>query len=295
MPAFRIRLLAGALLASGALAAAPAAHASYVGVYQNGSSSSLLYYADFLLSDFGRDNWVGMSGGPPFTVTESTPGMYLALGPGCSRGSAGKYQAVCQNANRIEMFFGDGDDTGVTLVGSPGYARAFLYGENGDDNLAGGAREDDVHGGPGNDRLRGGGGYDQLYGEGGDDELIGGPGFDYANYDGYSTPVTVTLNGVADDGAWGEAGNADTEGVFGGSDGDVLSGNGDQNLVHGMAGDDVVEGGGGTDTLGGGPGDDSIWALDGVKDYIGCQDGYDQVLADRQDDVSRDCEAVSRP
>jgi Ca2+-binding RTX toxin-like protein len=292
MPAHRIRLLVGALLAAAALAGASSAQASYVGVYTNSGTSSLLYYADFFVSDFGKANRVGLSGGPPYTVTESTPGMYLALGSGCTRGTAGSFQAVCGAVSRIDMFFGDGDDMGVTQVAS---ARAFLYGENGNDTLTGGAYPDEVHGGSGNDSLRGGGGYDQLYGEGGDDELIGGPGFDYANYAGYSTPVTVTLNGAADDGAWGEAGNADTEGVFGGADGDTLSGNGDQNVVHGMAGDDVVEGGGGTDSLAGGPGDDWIFALDGVTDHIGCQDGYDFVLADRQDDVGGDCEAVSRP
>jgi hypothetical protein len=288
----RRRLVAALVLVAGALAAAPAAQASYVSVYQDGGTSSLLYYADFFVSDFGKANRVGLSGGPPYTVTEWTPGTYLALGPGCSRGTAGSFQAVCQPVGRVEMFFGDGDDVGATQVGS---ARSFLYGENGDDTLTGGAREDHVRGGPGNDSLRGGDGHDQLYGEGGDDELTGGPGFDYANYDGYFTPVVVTLDGVADDGAWGEAGNARTEGVFGGGAGDTLSGNADANLVHGMAGDDVVEGLGGTDTLAGGPGDDTIWALDGVRDHIGCQDGYDQVLADRQDEVYGDCEAVSRP
>jgi Ca2+-binding RTX toxin-like protein len=132
--------------------------------------------------------------------------------------------------------------------------------------------------------------------------LSGGPGFDTARYHDYTSPVTVTLNGVADDGAAGEAGNVITEKVEGGTANDELIGNAEENHLLGSDGDDVVEGRGGHDFLSGNAGDDTIWALDGAVDLIRCGLGYDTVLADHADQFDDDptipdddCEAVSRP
>jgi hypothetical protein len=50
----------------------------------------------FFPSDLGKHNSVGVSGGPVGQVlTDATPGLDLALGAGCVRGSAGNHQAVC--------------------------------------------------------------------------------------------------------------------------------------------------------------------------------------------------------
>jgi Ca2+-binding RTX toxin-like protein len=247
-----IGAVALAVPAGAALSAAPAP-ASYAGTYTDAAGQTvLLYYAEFFDGDFGRDNSVAVSaGGNPvrYTVNDGTSGMNLSAGPGCARDPTAVYEAVCPDAGiaRLEMFFGDGNDTGGGPVG--GAARAFLDGGNGDDALSGGAHADLLHGGSGDDTLRGYADSDQLYGDGGSDKLIGGQGYDYAHYDGSSVPVTVSLDGAPNDGAAGESGNADTEAVWGGSAGDELTGNDGPNVLDGNGGDDVLDGRGGADTL----------------------------------------------
>jgi Ca2+-binding RTX toxin-like protein len=294
-------LLAPALaaLAVGVLASMlgpAAALASYVSKYSySNGDTEITYYAEFLDTDFGKSNYVDISGTPQgnFTVTD-TPEMQLAVGPGCFRGPAGSYQAYCpgSDVSWVNMFFGEGDDHGVTqIVG----ARALLDGGNGNDTLTGGDGLDFLHGGSGDDTLNGWAGQDSLWPEGGSDQLTGGGDVDFARYDNYWTPVTVSLNGQADDGAFGERQNAHTESVISGNAGDTLIGSKGANTRHGMDGDDVIEGRAGADHLIGHTGNDTIYALDRTTDSVSCGDGYDQVLADRRDDVFADCEAVSRP
>jgi Ca2+-binding RTX toxin-like protein len=277
-------------------AGAPPALASYASESTDSTGqTTLLYYAEMFDTDFGKANTVAMSQGPAtFTLSEWTPGMTVAVGPGCARGSGGTYQVVCPSSgvSWVNMFLGDGDDTAVTLIG----VKAIVDGGTGSDTLTGGAGNDFLYGGSGDDHLHGSAGFDSLWPQGGNDQLDGGDGFDMAHYDDYWTPVTVTLNGVADDGAAGERQNADTEGVHGGNAADTLTGNKQANIIAGLAGDDVIDGGPGADHLYGEDGDDTFWALDHQGlDSISCGDGYDTVLADRRDSVSDDCESVSRP
>jgi Ca2+-binding RTX toxin-like protein len=248
-------------------AGAPPALASYASESTDSTGqTTLLYYAEMFDTDFGKANTVAMSQGPAtFTLSEWTPGMTVAVGPGCARGSGGTYQVVCPSSgvSWVNMFLGDGDDTAVTLIG----VKAIVDGGTGSDTLTGGAGNDFLYGGSGDDHLHGSAAFDSLWPQGGNDQLDGGDGFDMAHYDDYWTPVTVTLNGVADDGAAGERQNAD-----------------------------VIDGGPGADHLYGEDGDDTFWALDHQGlDSISCGDGYDTVLADRRDSVSDDCESVSRP
>ena len=60
----------------------------------------------------------------------------------------------------------------------------FLYGNDGDDTLYGGAREDTLYGGNDDDTLYGGAGNDTLYGGVGDDTLYGGSGKDFLEGEG---------------------------------------------------------------------------------------------------------------
>ena len=64
--------------------------------------------------------------------------------------------------------------------------------------------------------------------------------------------------------------------------------------VDGGAGNDTLIGGLGRDLLLGGAGYDTIQARDGERDRIRCGRNFDVVLADRRDDVARDCERVDR-
>jgi Ca2+-binding RTX toxin-like protein len=133
-----------------------------------------------------------------------------------------------------------------------------IWGHNGADDLAGGARDDVIIGGKGGDRLWGDRGNDRVIGDSGDDT-------------GYGS--------VDDDALYGGAGNdwlsggKNDDSVFGGKDNDELHGNtGDDALaggsgddaVYGDAGNDVLFGGAGNDAVSGGSGDDFVMASSGV-------------------------------
>jgi Ca2+-binding RTX toxin-like protein len=131
------------------------------------------------------------------------------------------------------------------------------------------------------ENVRGGGGADSLTGNAQDNRFDGGPGGDTIAGSGgtdtidYSargavpadgSPVRVTLDGIADDGAAFDpnaSGNAeldniqpDVENVIGTPAGDVIAGSPAANRLHGGGGDDTLSGLGGADELTGGDGAD---------------------------------------
>jgi len=105
--------------------------------------------------------------------------------------------------------------------------------------------------------LTGSTGDDLLQGGGGADALIGGGGTDVADYSDHDGPVTLTLNGAADDGSPGEGDRiaADIASLRGGAGADSLTGD---------AGDNVLDGGPGADLLVGGAGLDAVDYFDRV-------------------------------
>ena len=88
--------------------------------------------------------------------------------------------------------------------------------------------------------------------------------------------------GAGDDQAIGYAGS------------DTIDGGPGADWIEGDEGSDRLTGGLGADHLFGGPGDDTIYARDGVRDWVSCGPGRDTVYADRIDVVARDCERVRR-
>ena len=74
----------------------------------------------------------------------------------------------------------------------------------------------------------------------------------------------------------------------------AIRGTAGKDLLCGFGGNDTLDGGAGEDRLFGGRGDDSLRAVDGQWDVIGCGSGSDTVLADAEDLVGVDCEAVAR-
>ena len=144
---------------------------------------------------------------------------------------------------RIDL--GDANDT-LALAGTS---------EKGPFLVTAGAGDDTVHiladtnalvdGGPGRDTLR----ADTF------SELFGGPGPDVLQRHrdrqlrGLTAGVTVTLDGVANDGAPGEGDNVMTNAVIGSDGADTITGNDAANDLSGRGGDDVLFGGGGADTL----------------------------------------------
>lgn len=205
----------------------------------------------------GDDHFGVYEDEPPFTVPLEVHG-----GPGDDRIDGASGSDV--------IYGGDGDDN--------------LTGRDGDDQLFGQAGNDILNGdygssGPGgNDHLDGGDGddqFEQYVGFGypaslaGDDTYVGGPGNDSFSYFHRGNPVTITLDGIANDGMAGEADNIhpDIETVGGSAGNDVIvgspgpdhlwGGDGDD-LIHGMGGDDRLSGDDGNDTIDGGPGNDEL-------------------------------------
>lgn len=176
---------------------------------------------------------------------------------------------------------GDGNDS---LTG--GRLNDHFEGDAGSDTLSGGAGNDFLDGGAGNDSLHGGDGDDTLIGGPGADVMDGGNGTDTASYAGLPGPVTVTLDGVANDGAFGEQDNLiSIEHVIGSNGDDNITGSAANETIDGGPGNDTIVGGNGFDNLNGGAGDDLIDARDGFEDHVTCGLGKDQVIADLLDDV----------
>ena len=173
---------------------------------------------------------------------------------------------------------GDGDDS-VRVVGAPAPGlRTQLAGGAGDDLLSGGT---------------------------GVDAINGDAGSDTASYADRATPVAVTLDEAANDGAAGERDDVRTENVSGGAGDDMLIGDdranelsagvGGQDLLGGLGGPDTLIGGSGRDVLHGGTGADTLLSFGnrpGVVDELICGAGDDEVQATRADRVATDCEHV---
>lgn len=246
----------------------------------------------------------------------------------------------------------DGDDeldlnwvdlpTGITYVldGGPGRDDlegptsdfpVTLLGGEGDDRLDGGDGADLLDGGPGDDLVDGDDGDDEVHGGPGDDTVSGGrvrsrdlvdggPGLDSSLADWNDNtadpePISVTLDGRANDGRAGEGDNViDVERIRTAQVAVLVAGRspvefeveksraGASRLVGspgpdklaGYVGDDTIVGGRGRDVIFGHLGDDRIDARDGARDVVDCGDGdRDRVRADRIDRLSG-CERVTR-
>ncbi len=142
-----------------------------------------------------------------------------------------------------------------------------LYGEGGDDKLTGGLGDDLLDGGPGIDDLG------QIKVADGADVLVGGAGVDQVSYATRAAgdPLSVTLDGLANDGSAGEGDNvgSDVENVLLGKGDDFFDGSAlaFRNLVQGGAGADELHGGGSGDQLRGDGGNDLLFG-DGGNDVL---------------------------
>jgi len=145
--------------------------------------------------------------------------------------------------------------------GAQGHVSGAVHAGGGGDILTGGTTDDRLFGEAGNDTLAGGGGANYLRGDEGDDSITGGADFDDINGNmGNDTCVS----GGGDD--W----------VVGGRDNDSLVGSAGQNLVYGNLGNDTCEGGDGDDIVRGGQDNDAIFG-GGGDDYVSGDKGDDTV------------------
>ena len=178
-------------------------------------------------------------------------------------------------------------------------------------------------GGAGDDTLRGGNATNSLSGGEGDDELVGGhtpsstpvfdvsrtdmnggPGadrfvpdnhLDIVDYSEHTSPITVTFDGIADDGTANEGDNVLPliDGAIGGAAADRLVGGKHNERLDGREGNDVLQGNTGRDELTGGGGDDALLARDGEPDRVDCGEGTDRAVVDQYDEILG-CERIDR-
>jgi hypothetical protein len=300
MPSLRLLAVgAGAL----ALALPSVAHAG--GVSSNGTTITFAGGAGAESVSFSSE------AGQTFvrTTTDMTPGL------GCTINTL--QEVRCNPTPALSATTLGADDSidargitdGSALTAASGAGADEISGTKNADLLSGEGDDDRLVGGEGNDTLDGGAGGDGLEDEGGNDTVVGGPnddrwtagtgtdtfsggdGDDSVSYSGRTGAVTITLDGVADDGEAGEADTvgADVEGAIGGSGADRIVGNALGNRLSGGGGNDSIAGGPAEDRLEGNEGDDTIDSRDGRFDSIDCGPGTDTLLADPGDSAAN-CE-----
>ena len=234
-------------------------------------------------NDGGSD---GLDGGPGRDLLQGGPGDdSVAGGDGDDRGSGGGgSDSVSGDADQDDVAGGPGLDT---VAGGDGNdtvrgGEAVLVGADLADDLDGGAGDDLLLAGPGNDTLDGGAGADRMNGE---------AGRDTATYASRFVAVSVTFDGVANDGEPGEGDNVDSdiEAVTGGAVADTLTGDARDNVLAGRSGEDRLEGAGGSDTLNGGTAPDVLVARDDGVDVVDCGMAGDLAILDPTD-RARNCE-----
>ena len=298
----RRRTIALALLAAATLAGLPGAlHAA------GGQTVSIVGTTMEILGAPGNDN----------IDVHSAPGNYLSVSD--SQGLTAVYPCrsdwvpgeiscpINQTDNQghvtgtlitsIRVDAGDGNDIVHSLSGAG--LPATLQGSTGADIISGGGGADRLEGGDGNDILDGGGGPDVLLGGNGLDNLTGGdgddvlqpgagagdfvgggPGVDTADYSERSAALTLSMDGIANDGESGENDNiaGDVEAAVGGSGNDTLnggaakdtlSGGPGNDTLHGLADDDTLNGDVGADQLFGEGGNDTLNGGDGIDTFSG--------------------------
>jgi hypothetical protein len=272
-------------------------------------------------ADAGDVNVVDFRNGPNVTVRrvagDNDP--ITSVPASCVVSQQG-VEYLCQNVTTIVVDVSGGNDSvdasgltevtatinggagADTLTGSP--LTDTLDGGPGADSLDGLAGPDTLRGGPGNDFLEGKAGNDTLSGDDGDDDLAGGggadvlsggAGIDTALFGTGRAVLSVTIDGVPNDGAPSEGDNVltDVEDVTANADGTgtaAVTGNAQNNLLTVDSGVAVITGGAGADTMVGGPLNDMIDARDGYPDRVFCGAGTDTALVDPLDTVSQSCE-----
>lgn len=187
-----------------------------------------------------------------------------------ARGNGGDDQ-LSGTLNADRLFGGDGGDS--------------LDGSDGNDTIDGGAGADYLTDGAGDDSVAGGPNDDSLTAGTGRDGYSGGDGADTIDYSARTAPVTVTMDGQADDGEAGEGDNAgtDIESATGGSGNDRIVAGPAASYLFGGAGNDSITAGAGEQRVEGNEGDDTIDTRDGAYDSIDCGAGNDTLYADPSD------------
>ncbi|MFT3788217.1 MAG: C2 family cysteine protease [Tepidisphaeraceae bacterium] len=211
---------------------------------------------DSLVGNGGNDTLVGLAGNDTLIGAAGNDSLLGGVGDDSIDGGDGN-----------DVLNGDvGNDT---LSGGAG--NDTLTGLAGTDSLLGGSGNDVLNGGTENDTLDGGANDDRLDGGLGADSLAGGSGKDTIDYSTRlaASPLTISLDDAANDGASGELDNvaSDFEVVLGGAGNDTITGTSGNDTLNGLAGNDSILGGDGDDSINGGAGNDQLFG-EGDNDFI---------------------------
>jgi Ca2+-binding RTX toxin-like protein len=245
----------------------------------------------------GNDDVAGGGGNDRATYASRTLPVDVSLNNLADDGEAGEADNIRDTIENVSG--GNGSDT---LTGSD--VPNALNGNGNDDTIDAGLGADTLTGNAGADTLSGGDNDDSLDGGTGADVLGGDAGVDTVTYAFALADVTVTINGVANDGTPAEGDNVlnSVENLIGGRFNDNFTGDGDPNVFQGGLGGDTLSGQGGpdditgnsgSDDLLGGTGADVLHAVDGVADQLNCGADPDQYEADPAiDTVNANCETA---
>jgi Ca2+-binding RTX toxin-like protein len=253
---------------------------------------------DVLVGGAGADTLSGGSGIDTVDYSSATANLSVTLDGADNDGATGEGDLVNSNIETIIGGAGDDQITATdnvyrTLTGNGGNDvltagnwPTTLNGGDGNDTLTGGGSDDVLRGGAGTDSLTGGNGYDLIDGGAGTDTLIPGAGTDTVSYISAGSGVTITLDGLANDGENGDSENVDAEIIVGSLHGDHLTGNGSANTIWGAAGADTILGEAGDDRLYGyvprtpassGPADEDLPYGADAADSLSGGDGADSL------------------
>ncbi|MFM6045754.1 MAG: hypothetical protein ACKPCC_24665, partial [Dolichospermum sp.] len=183
------------------------------------------------------------------------------------------------------IYGGDGNDN---ISGGAGNDN--LFGEEGNDTLNGEAGNDELYGGNGNDVVNGDAGDDVLYSDAGNDTLNGGTGFDYyvANYSDRTTGLTMTYDPATGNGSItigteiDPFTSIDSFNVYGGFRGTAFA----DVIVGTSANEDWwgIYGGDGNDNISGGAGNDKLFGEEGNNTLNG-EAGNDELYGGNNNDT----------
>jgi Ca2+-binding RTX toxin-like protein len=180
------------------------------------------------------------------------------LGADVLDGGAGTDSATyADRATGVRVSLNGAADDGAPGEGDDVLDIENVSGGSGNDILVGNGEANLLSGNLGNDTVVGRGGQDLLAGGLGTDRIDGGSGLDTVTYVDHVSPVTVSLDGIVNDGQAGENDHlSGLESIIGGGGNDNLIGSAGPNVLQGLLGNDRLRGLAGNDTLVGGDGTD---------------------------------------
>jgi Ca2+-binding RTX toxin-like protein len=260
--------------------------------------------ADTMYGGFGPDILYTQGadhafGGPQLDIIEiSSPGAVVAHG-------GPSFDSLRNNGTGASLLYGDSgsDDFDAGPNASPS---ARYFGGTGEDvffSLGDGGMQ--MFGGPGRDGFSSSqtGGGDEAFGGAGNDDfdfdfplaptpgtIHCGPGIDDVRAD-----LTDTFDSDCENIVIAIAGDAGPNNITGTRYDDEIDGKAGNDVIHSLTGNDQIHGDIGRDLLYAGPGNDTLSdTISAVVNQFHCGAGHDTVFADSNDQVSADCEVVTR-